>query len=332
MRFSTDEESGLAKVLSFLKSHDTEYLSGQDLSDVLRISRVAVWKHVRKIRQLGYAVESSQKLGYRLVSGTDALLPWEVTDGLDTKTIGRHIHYLEQTDSTQDMAIRMARGGAKEGTIIIARRQTGGRGRNGRRWASPEGGIHISVILRPKFELAAATLFPMAASVALSNAAKKSMGIRTELKWPNDITLNGRKVAGMLVDMSVESNRILDLVLGVGINYDIDVRGTARMLRGTPNFYGVASLATDKSPGPRMLLQAFLTELESTYDRMNRGSTQGIADEWTRLSSTIGKKVRINTGNGPVSGVAAGIDPDGALVMERNGKTSRVMYGDVVHA
>ena len=332
MRYSSRDESGLVRVLSFLKSHDAEYFSGQDLSNVLKISRVAVWKHIKKLKELGYVIESRQKLGYRLKSDTNALLSWEVASGLDTELIGTHVYYFDTVDSTQSQAMRLAVEDADDGTVVIAQRQSEGRGRGGRKWVSPEGGIWLSVILRPRFDVSEVTLFPMASSLALSNAVKRTLGIQTELKWPNDLTLKGRKVAGMLVDVSLESNKIEDLVLGVGINFDIDAKNVEKLLKDTPNFYGVASLAKNKKTKPRILVQAFLEELEDIYSQMNRGKTRGIIREWTRLSSTIGKNVEISTISGKISGKAVRIDDDGALVVTKKNKTTRVMAGDVAHA
>lgn len=331
MRYHSHDHSGFLKVLSLLKSHDAEYLSGQDLSDVLKISRVAVWKHVNRIKRLGYTVESRQKLGYRLKSDTYELLPWEVTSGLRTKSLGQDAYYFDAVDSTQSKAITMASENASDGTLVVAGKQSKGRGRNGRRWVSPEGGIWLSVILRPKFDVSSVTLFPMAASLALSKAIESSLEITTELKWPNDLTLGGKKVAGMLVDASLTSNTINSLVLGVGINFDVDSGKLERDLKDTPNFYGVASLAKQKTR-PRILVRSFLEELEAYYTMMNRRKTKEIIRDWTKLSSTIGSKVEINVAGRKVSGRAAKIDPDGALVVESGSKTIRVMAGDVIHA
>jgi len=127
--YNSSENPGLVKVLTFLQSHNTEYLSGQDLSDVLRISRVAVWKHIKKIQGLGYIVESKQKLGYKLTSNSDALFPWEITSKLKTRIIGQHAYYFDTIDSTQNQALKMADDPANDGTVIIAAKQTGGKGR-----------------------------------------------------------------------------------------------------------------------------------------------------------------------------------------------------------
>ena len=331
LRFSTNDNSGLIKVILLLKSHSMEYLSGQDLSDVLKISRVAVWKHIKKIKELGYDIESKQKLGYRIKSITDSLLPWEVTSDLDTKIIGKSVYFFESTNSTQDQAKKIATKNAKDGIIITTNMQTAGRGRNGRQWISPKGGIWFSVILRPKFDVSAVTLFPMAASLALSRAIRNTLGIKTELKWPNDITIKGKKVAGMLVDASLESNKIEELILGVGINFDIDVKSVKEQLADMPNFYGVASLAGNKKCKPVILVQTFLKELENVYFQMNHKKTNDIIKEWTKLSSTIRRNVKVDTGDMIIRGQATQIDHDGALVISYRNKTVRVMAGDVVH-
>ena len=331
MRYYSHDKTGIVRVLEFLKSHNTEYLSGQDLSDVLKISRVAIWKHIRKLDQLGYVIKSDKKLGYKLESDTDALLPWEITFGLDTELIGRHAYYYDSIESTQSQAARIAHD-APDGTVIVAQSQTMGRGRGSRRWISPQGGIWLSVILHPSFDFTALTLFPLAASLALSEAIKDTLGVKTELKWPNDITLGGKKVAGMLVDASLESSRIEYMVLGAGINFDVDAEAIKDKLKDAPNFYGAASLARDKKIKPRALVQAFFEELESLYLQMNLGETRGIVSGWTRLSSTIGRDVTVNTVNGAVCGKATRIDPDGALVLSKNGRTSRVIAGDVAYS
>lgn len=332
MIYSLDDNSGLVKVLSFLKSHNTEYLSGQDLSDVLRISRVAVWKHIKKIRELGYKIESKQKLGYRLESNTDMLLPWEITVGLKTKIFGKQAYYFDSIDSTQKQAMKMASDEASNGTIIIAEKQTSGKGRLGRKWISPKGGIWFSIILHPKFDISVITLFPIASALALSNAIEKTLNIKSEVKWPNDITIKGKKVAGMLVDASLESNKIENLVLGVGINFDVDVKQIEKILRGTPNFYGVASLSEqNKTIKPILLVQSFLTELEQMYNLLNMGDTKKIIRDWTKKSSTIGQNIELHTENGKIKGKAIRLDDDGALVISENNKSRRVTSGDITH-
>jgi len=329
--YSSKDNPGLIKVLSFLKSHDTEYLSGQDLSDVLRISRVAVWKHIKKIKELGYTIESKQKRGYRLVSNTELLLPWEIIQGLKTKKIGRVAYYFDSINSTQNQAMKMTSDSKNNGAIIIAQKQTGGKGRLGRRWISPKGGIWLSVILYPEFDISVVTLFPIASALALSKALEKCFEINPELKWPNDITIKGKKVAGILVDASLESNKIENIVLGVGINFDVNIKEMEKDLKNTPNFYGVSSLRKfKKDTTPVHLLQTFLVELEKIFDLLNVGQTKKIIKEWTKRSSTIGKNVELTTKEGKISGKAIKIDDDGALVISDK-KNIRVIAGDIIH-
>jgi len=318
-------------VLRFLQTHNTEYLSGQDLSDVLHISRVAIWKHIKKIQALGYIVESKQKTGYKLIGNSDLLLPWEITSNLKTKIIGQKAYYFDTIDSTQSQALKMTDDNTNDGAVIIASKQTGGRGRSGRKWVSPKGGIWLSIILQPKFDISIATLFPIASALALAIAIEKIFSIKPELKWPNDLTINGKKIAGILVDASLESNKIENLVLGVGINFNVNVKQIEKSLKGTLNFYGAASLSDQKKNiKPILLVQSFLVELEKIYKLLNTKQTKNIIDEWTLRSSTIGKEVEINTTDGKIKGTAVRIDEDGALVVE-NDKTHRIISGDVIH-
>ena len=333
MIYNSFDNPGLVKVLTFLQTHNTEYLSGQDLSDVLRISRVAVWKHIKKIQEIGYTVESKQKLGYKLISNSELLLPWEITSNLKTKFIGKKAYYFGSIGSTQTQALRMSEDVANDGSIIVAAKQTDGRGRSGRKWVSPEGGIWISIILHPKFDISMTTIFPIASALALSIAIEKTFSIQPELKWPNDLTIKGKKVAGMLVDASLESNKIQSLVLGVGINFNINVKQIEKMIRGTQNFYGVASLDGQKQGiKPVRLVQAFLVELERIYKSLEARQTKKIISEWTARSSTIGCDVELDTVDAKIKGKAIRIDEGGALIVSDNGKNHKIIAGDIIYA
>lgn len=331
MVYSIQYNPGLIKVLSFLKSHNSEYLSGQDLSDVLKISRVAVWKHIKKINELGYRVESKQKEGYRLVSNTDLLLPWEIRDGLETKTIGNEIFYYDSIASTQDQAIKLAIDPKNNGTIVIAHKQTAGRGRIDRKWISPKGGIWLSIIFHPEFDISVVTLVPIATSLALSKAIEKCFKISPELKWPNDLTIKGKKIAGILIDASLESNKIENIVVGIGINFDVNAKEIEKNLKNTPNFCGVASLRKlSKDVTSVQLVKVLLVELEKIFENLNSGKIKKIIKEWTERSSTIGKNVKIITHEGKIHGRAIRIDDDGALVISGK-KNTRVLAGDIIH-
>ena len=332
MTFNSFNNPGLVKVLKFLQTHNTEYLSGQDLSDVLRISRVAIWKHIKKIQDLGYTVESKQKLGYKLTENSDILFPWEVTSELKTKVIGQKAYYFDSIDSTQNQALKIANEPENNGAVIIAATQTGGKGRTGRKWISPKGGIWFSIILHPKFDISITTLFPIASSLALSKAIENTFEITPELKWPNDLTIKSKKIAGILVDAAFESNKIESLVLGVGINFNVDIKAIKKTLKDTPNFYGVSSLSEqNKKVKPIQLVQNFFVELEKIYELLNKKQTKKIILDWTKRSSTLGKNVEINTTDGKIKGKATKIDEDGALIISNKSKTYKVIAGDVIH-
>jgi BirA family transcriptional regulator, biotin operon repressor / biotin---[acetyl-CoA-carboxylase] ligase len=330
--YNSFDNPGLVKVLAFLQTHNTEYLSGQDLSDVLRISRVAIWKHIKKIQELGYTVESKQKLGYKLTSNSDALLPWEITSSLKTEIIGQQAYYFDSIESTQTQALKMAEDENNNGVIVVAEKQTGGKGRSGRKWVSPKGGLWFSIILHPKFDISITTLFPIASALALSIALEKTFKISPELKWPNDLTIKSKKLAGILVDVSLESNKIKNIVLGVGINFNVNVKEIEKALKDTPNFYGLTSLSEQKKGvKPVELVQSFLIELEKIYKLLENKQVSKIISEWTKRSSTIGKNIKLNTKEEEIKGKAIKIDNDGALVVSDKGKIKRIIAGDIIH-
>ena len=330
MMFTSSDNFSFLKILSFLKSHKSEFLSGQDMSDVLKISRVTVWKDIKKIRSLGYKIESKQNLGYRLMDTTKLLLPWEVTQNLDTKFLGKKVYYFNTIDTTQNFAMKIASKSNENGTVVISKKQTGGRGRMKRKWKSPAGGIWMSIILHPKFDVSYATLVPIATSLALCIAIEKILKIKPELKWPNDVTLRGKKIAGILIDTSIVSNEIENMVLGIGINFKIKPHELANTIKKTPNFYGVATLVK-KNESALPLVQQFLYELENIFQLINSGRIKKIKNGWTKRSSTIGRNVSIVTNEGNLNGKAVKIDSNGALIISKGKKIEKILVGDITH-
>ena len=328
MMLTSFDDFSFLKILSFLKAHESEFLSGQDMSDILKISRVAVWKDIKKIRLLGYKIESKQNLGYRLVDSSELLLPWEITQNLNTKFLGKRVYYFDSTDSTQNFAMKIASNDKENGTVVISKKQTGGRGRMKRKWKSPTGGIWMSIIIHPKFDVSYTTLVPIATSLALCMAIEKILKIKPELKWPNDVTLKGKKVAGVLVDTSIISNEIENVVLGIGINFKIKPHELASTIKKTPNFYGVATLVK-KNERALPLVHQFLYELEKVFQLINSRRIKKIRSEWTKRSSTIGRNVSIITSEGNVNGKAVKIDSDGALIISNGKKAERILVGDI---
>jgi len=328
--YTSFDDFTFLKILSFLKAHELEFLSGQDMSDILKISRVAIWKDIKKIRSLGYKIESKQNLGYRLLDSSELLLPWEVTQNLNTEFLGKKVYYFDTIDTTQNFAIKIASNSDENGTIIISKKQTGGRGRMKRKWKSPAGGIWMSIIIHPKFDISHTTLVPVATSLALCIAIEKILKIKPELKWPNDVTLKGKKVAGILVDTSIVSNEIENMVLGIGINFKIKPNEIANTMKKTPNFYGVSTL-TKKNEKALPLIQQFLYELENILQLITSNYIKKITSEWTKRSSTIGRNVSIVTNDGKLNGKAIKIDSDGALIICRGKNTKRILIGDLTY-
>jgi len=328
--YTSFDNTSLVKIVTLLKSHKSEYLSGQDLSDSLKLSRAAVWKHIKKLQSLGYKIDSKPKSGYKLIKTTDFLLPWEISDGLETKFLGKRIYYFDILDSTQNFAIELASKKIENGTLVVSEKQTHGRGRLNRKWVSPSGGIWLSLILHPEFEISTSTLFPLITSLALAMTIEKILKIKPKLKWPNDVTLNDKKVAGILIDASIESGKIDYLVLGVGINFKINPVEIEKMIKHTANYYGITTLLKkNESMNPVKLVQRFLLELERLYQISLKNDLKYLIQEWTKRSSTIGKSVSIKMPDGKLSGKALRIDADGALVISNKGKTRRVIIGDI---
>ncbi|TLY05221.1 MAG: biotin--[acetyl-CoA-carboxylase] ligase [Thaumarchaeota archaeon] len=330
--YTSFDETRLEKIVRLLKSHKFEFLSGEQLSRSLNLSRAAVWKYIKKLQSLGYKIQTRQNLGYKLLAKPELLLPWEVADGLQTEIFGRKIYYFDTIDSTQSFALRLASKPYENGSIVIAERQTRGKGRLNRRWISPKGGIWLSILLKPDFEVSYVSLFPIITSLALAKAIEKVLKLKPRLKWPNDVTLNNKKVAGILIEASIETNKIDYLIIGVGINFRIQPKMVSRLLKNSENFYGITTLVgKNKESDPVELLQKFLYELEQLYRKILSGNLKEIRNEWIKKSSTIGKNVTISTPTGLVKGKAVSIDENGALLLSRKGKIRCLLVGDVSH-
>jgi len=210
----------------------------------------------------------------------------------------------------------------------MSKRQSEGRGRLNRKWESPNGGIWMSVIMHPKFDIKHIVLMPIATSLALCLAIEKILKIKPKLKWPNDLTVNGKKVAGILLDSSIQSNNIEYLILGIGINFKIKQKNLENRLKKQPNFYGVKTL-TKKNERPITLVKEFLYELENILQMINSDQNKKIVSLWTKRSSTIGKKIAYMTNNGKKIGKVIKMDHDGALIISSNKKRERLIVGDI---
>ena len=308
-----------------LKEAGGEYLSGSLLAKRLGVSRAAVSKAVARLRKRGFIVESHPRLGYRLVVSDDLSEAQAYMSGLSTK-VRYVLHYLPSTTSTQDVAKTLAEHGAPEGTVVVAEEMTAGRGRLGRRWHAAPGGLWMTVILRPRCPPAKIQLFSILSGVAAAQAIEGVCGVRTEVKWPNDVLIGGRKACGVLVEASVEADTVAYLLLGVGINVNNELpeelKGLAVSLKE------VVGRAVPRLP----LLTAFLLRLDDLYERLRRGDSEGIIREWRNRASTLGRRVRAICYDAVIEGVAVGVARDGALLLRtKDGSIRVVRTGDIIH-
>lgn len=304
------------------------HISGEQLGKRLNISRTAVWKHINELRKKGYQIDSSPKLGYSFIKSTNLLLPEEIGLSLETHVMGKHILHRDEITSTQDVAEDLARDGADEGTVVITEMQTKGRGRKGRSWVSPsEGGVYLSIILRPKLMPSQIVQIPLIAGIAVSKAITRVTSLKPRIKWPNDIIISGRKVGGILTEMSCEIDRVNYVILGIGINVN-----TPRPLL-TEATGGIATSLADECGDivPRVrLVQHFLSEFESIYARFLASGFGSIREEWKALNNTIGLRVKVSDGGEEIEGKALDIDDDGfLLVRKESGDVRRIVNGDV---
>src|SRR5450432_4213485 len=211
-----------AKILSGLHEK-ADGVSGAQLAEQLKISRAAIWARIEELRHVGYDIEAGPHFGYRLVSSPDALHADDLLARLGkTKVIGRDIQVFEETTSTNDVIEKLARDGVKEGVVVFAESQTKGRGRLGRKWISPtRKGLWFSVLLRPELSPQETTQLTVASATALRRAIQSETGLKPEIKWPNDILIRGKKVAGILTELSAELDRVKHIILGIGVDVNL---------------------------------------------------------------------------------------------------------------
>jgi BirA family biotin operon repressor/biotin-[acetyl-CoA-carboxylase] ligase len=304
-------------------------VSGGDLARKLGVSRAAVWAHVEDLRAIGYDIEAGPHLGYRLLSAPDVLHADDLYSRLGrTRVIGREIQVFEETTSTNDVMARLARGGVKEGVVIFAESQSKGRGRLGRRWISPaRKGLWFSVLLRPDIAPQGATQLTIAAATALARAITLQTGIVPEIKWPNDLLIRGKKIAGILTEMSAELDHLKEVILGIGIDVNLEGNDLPAALRKTATSIRIESGQMVDRAG---LAVAILRELDRDYERIKRGEFDVIAEQWQECCSTIGSQVSIRVGDRVVRGRAESLDADGALLLRgQHGHLERIIGGDV---
>ncbi|MBA7498817.1 Bifunctional ligase/repressor BirA [subsurface metagenome] len=316
-------------ILKFLR--EKEYVSGEVLAKKLGISRVAVWKQIQKLKDMGYKIISDQNLGYCLISRPDLLLPQEIQRGLSTNYIGKEIYYFPELKSTNIIAKEKAlhrEEGINEGTLIIAERQSAGKGRLGRKWFSPAGGIWLSIILYPQLSPSYISRITLMTAVAAVKAIKICTQIESQIKWPNDILINEKKVCGILTEMSAELDIINWVVVGIGINANIDHREFPEDIQ--ENTISLKEIL-GKEVLRVKLAQVFLQEFEKYYEILKRREFSSVLKEWKLYSHTLGKKIRVDMGERIITGEAMDINEEGALVLKKgDGELVEIISGTII--
>ena len=304
-----------AKILKLLRAQK-DVVSGENLSSALGISRVSIWKHIQKLSQVGYRIQSGPK-GYRLERSPDIPFPWEFP------AREPQIHYFDEASSTMEIAKELARKGCPDFTVVIAGRQKKGRGRLKRVWVSDAGGLYFTLVLRPRLPIVLSTRVSFLASLTLARVLRDWCGIDAKVKWPNDILVQERKISGMLTEMEAEADRVNFINIGIGINVNNDPS------RSEPQASSIKKIL-GKSVSRKELLARFLDEFES---RMQQVDLDGIVSEWKKYTLTLNRRVRIVTNRETSEGLAVDVDDNGALVLElADGSLKKILYGDCFHA
>jgi len=305
------------------------YISGEYLSRELGVSRTAVWKHITALRHSGYGIEAVPSRGYRLISSPDVINLHEVTAQLAGTTIGRRLEFFNLTASTNTDAFRLAENGAVEGTVVIADGQSGGKGRRGRIWSSPAGvNLYCSVVLRPAIMPHEAPQLTFLSAVAVARAIELTTNLIPEIKWPNDLLISGKKVAGLLNEMSAETDGINFVILGIGVNLNMTAGQFPDDLRQP-----ATSLLLESGSGVdrSRFVGTMLSELDRLYRDFQADGFGPVREEWQLRCNANGHQVIVSdSGTDCTGGMFIGIDTDGALLLRSDDAVlHRITCGDV---
>ena len=308
-----------ADALSFLVPG--EWVSGEYIARRQGLSRAAVWKQIQALRKRGYRIASSTRRGYLLMDQPDLLDAGRIKKDLATRWLGRDLLILSEASSTNALALSSV-GQRQSGSVILAEIQKEGRGRLSRSWASPQGGIWMSLVLKPDIPLSRVYRINMAASVSICRAISR-LGLEAGIKWPNDILIQEKKVSGILTELGAQMDRLDYVVVGMGLNANNDTSAFPSQWRST-------SLAAELGRGIDRcaLVAAILNEMEKAIDNME---SQEIYEEWRSLSLSLGKRVRISSAEGDLTGQVVDLDGDGALILQQGREKRRILAGDCIH-
>lgn len=312
------------KLMQALSKANGAFISGQEIGEYIGCSRTAVWKHIEDLRNEGYKVEAVRKKGYRIISAPEKVSTSEIQFGLETKTLGKRIHYQESVESTQKIAHQLANEGAQEGTLIIAEEQVSGKGRLMRSWHSPKfTGIWMSLILRPKIPLHQAPQLTLLAAVAVAQAIEDVTNLQPQIKWPNDILINRRKVTGILTEMQAESDRIHSVIIGIGMNINQQIEDFPVDLQEKASSLLIESGA---QVSRAKVIQRVLIRMEDLYTLYLQEGFMPIKILWESYAISLGQVIKASTVNDTIVGKALGITDAGVLLLEDNLGTVHSIY------
>ncbi|MCP4022412.1 MAG: biotin--[acetyl-CoA-carboxylase] ligase [Desulfobacteraceae bacterium] len=304
------------QILDILSKSQGKTVSGVKLSSNLNISRVAIWKHIKALKENGVAITSSSK-GYLLCDHEDLLYPF-----CFDKAIQDRIFHFHEVETTMDKARSLAKSGVKHLSIVVAEHQTKGRGRLNRKWFSSKGGLWFTLILKPDVPAALSYIYNFAASLSLAKSLKKSLNLDISVKWPNDLLLNGYKLAGLLSEMETQGDMVCFLNIGIGINVNNEPK------TDEPKSVSLKEILK-KNVSRKSILTNFLNEFEQQIQTIE---PKKIINQWKQQTSTIGCKVRIETYSDIYTGLAMDVDETGALLLKTDdGVDKKIIYGDCFH-
>jgi len=312
-------------ILHLLKDRSGQFVSGEEISRQVGVTRSAIWKGIEKLREEGYQISGQSHQGYKLVTSPDRLTAQELTWNFKPKRIGSQIHAYETTQSTMGIARQLASGSAPDGTVVMAEAQSKGRGRLGRVWTSPKAkGIYTSILLKPQMALKEVPLVTLMVAVGVARAIEQQTGLKPEIKWPNDLLLGGRKVAGILTELDAELDRIHFVIVGIGMNVN---SAQSSLPEGATALSLELGHKVDRVQMARGLLEA----LDQVYDVCLNEGFASILEAWRGYAHFLSGQVRVSIQGREVVGQAMDIDDSGALLVRQpTGRVETVAAGDVL--
>lgn len=316
------------KLIEAFSDVNGTFISGQQIADYIGCSRTAVWKHIEELRTEGFVVEAVRNKGYRIIFTPEKVTANEIQLGLQTKTLGKMIHYEESVETTQKIARTLANDGVPEGTLVVAEEQLGGKGRLMRNWYSPKfSGIWMSLILRPKIPFHQAPQLTLIAAVAVAQAIEHTTSLKPQIKWPNDILINRKKVTGILTELQAESDRVHSVIIGIGINVNQEKSDFPEELQEI----ATSLLIEDgKKVSRARVIQEVLVRLEALYEQFLDEGFLPIKHLWESYAISLGKEIKATTVNDTIVGKAIGITDEGVLLVEdRSGKVHSIYSADI---